>query len=118
MAKTGSLVQNAKGQFIEGNRGGPGRPKGSKNQITLYKLMTEEAFRDRNEERIATVLDQIVQDALDGDKAAKKMVWESSVSRSNVSEDKTSGTKQEITVHRMQVVKSDDVNTTEDNDNE
>jgi hypothetical protein len=113
------MVQNTKGQFIEGNPGGPGRPKGSKNQITLYKLMAEEAFRDRNAERIATVLDMIVQDALDGDKTAKKLVWDAAVSKANMTEDKTSGSKQEITVHRMQVVPRSDVdNTNEENDNE
>jgi hypothetical protein len=73
--------------------------------------MGEEAFRERNEARIQLVLDGIVDDALNGDKAAKRMIWDSNVSKAQVTDDKSSGTKQQITVHRMSVVKGDDVNT-------
>ena len=103
----GKMVRGSDGQFIEGASGNPlGRPKGSKNKVTLYKLQAEEAFRERNQTRIDAVLDLIVQAALDGDKAAMKMVWEANVSKSNVQEDKNVGAKQAITVHRMTVVKN------------
>lgn len=95
------------GQFIAGNSGG-GRPKGSKNKISLYKLATEEAFRNRNENAIDAILDLIVADALDGDKAARKLVWDSCMSKSSIQDDKNTGAKQEITVHRMIVVKRED----------
>ena len=106
-AEAGKLVRSATGQFIAGNTGG-GRPKGSKNKISLYKLATEEAFRDRNGDAIDAVLDLIVADALDGDKAARKLVWDACVSKSTIQDDKNTGSKQEITVHRMTVVKNDD----------
>lgn len=112
-ATQGELVRNAEGQYVEGVSGNPrGRPKGSKNRITLLKMQTEEAWRDRNTERLDIVLDMILQDALDGDKAARKMIFDAVISKANVQEDKSAGQKQEITVHRMVVNKGD-----RDNDN-
>jgi hypothetical protein len=104
----GELVRNAEGQFVEGTSGNPlGRPKGSKNRITLLKMQSEEAWRDRNMARLDTVLDLILQDALDGDKAARKMIFDAVISKANVQEDKSAGQKQEITVHRMNVNQGD-----------
>lgn len=101
---SGELIRNAEGQFVEGVSGNPkGRPKGSKNRITLLKMQTEEAWRDRNQEKLDLVLDMILMDALDGDKAARKMIFEAVVSKANVQEDKAAGNKQEIKVHRMVV---------------
>jgi hypothetical protein len=112
--KSGKLVRKADGQWVEGTSGNPkGRPKGSKNRITLLKMQTEEAFRDRNQARLDTVLDLILQDALDGDKAARKMIFDAVISKANVQEDKSAGQKQTITVHRMEVVKGDKAPTTD-----
>ena len=106
MADKGELVRNAEGQYVEGVSGNPkGRPKGSKNRITLLKMQTEEAWRDRNQARLDTVLDMILQDALDGDKGARKMIFDAVISKANVPEDKSAGQKQQITVHRMTVNK-------------
>jgi hypothetical protein len=116
-AKEGQLIRNSKGQFVQGNKGG-GRPKGSKNKISILKLEVEETFRERNQDAIDAVLDLIVADALAGDKNARKLIWDSCMSRANVSEDKSAGTKQSITVHRMNVVKSDDVNTNQPEEDE
>jgi hypothetical protein len=116
--KEGKLVRTAEGQFISGVSGNPsGRPKGSKNKVTLLKLSAEEAFRERNQNQIDAVLDEILHAALDGDKAARKMVWDSCMSKAQVAEDKAAGGKQSITVHRMEVIqpeKSDVDNTTEE----
>ena len=104
MAKVteGKLVRTAEGQFVEGVSGNPaGRPKGSKNRITLLKMATEEAWRDRNQARLDMVLDLILADALDGDKGARKMIFDAIISKANVQEDKAAGQKQEIKVHRM-----------------
>ena len=110
--KEGELVRNADGQFVAGSSGNPkGRPKGSKNRITLLKMQTEEAWRDRNQYRLDVVLDMILQDALDGDKAARKMIFDAVISKANVQEDKSAGQKQTINVHRMHVVKGDRDNT-------
>ena len=113
--KEGELVRTADGQFIKGTSGNPvGRPKGSKNRVTLFKLAAEEAFRDRNQLAIDAVLDQILHAALEGDKAARKMVWDACMSKAQVAEDKAAGGKQSITVHRMNVVQGDVDNTEED----
>lgn len=102
------LIRNAEGQWIEGRSGNPkGRPKGSKNKITLLKMQLEEDFREQNYERLRTVLDMIIQDALEGDKGARKMIFDAVISKANVQEDKAAGKKQQITVHRMTVTKDD-----------
>lgn len=109
MNKSGVLQRAEDGTFVEGQSGNPkGRPKGSKNKITLLKLAAEEAFRGRNEEQIDAVLDMIVQQALEGDKASQKLIWDSTVSKSQIAEDKAAGAKQTITVHRMNVNKKED----------
>ncbi len=106
----GDLIRTNEGQFIPGRSGNKGgRPKGSKNKITVQKLMAEEAWREANAKKIEMVLDQIVDDALDGDKSARKLIWDACISKAQVSEDKSAGQKQQITVHRMQVVPRDDV---------
>lgn len=111
-AKEGKLVRTVEGQFIKGVSGNPvGRPKGSKNKVTLLKLSAEEAFRERNQNQIDAVLDEILHAALEGDKSARKMVWDACMSKAQVAEDKAAGGKQSITVHRMSVVQSDVDNT-------
>jgi hypothetical protein len=108
-AKAGKMVRTKEGQFIKGVSGNPdGRPKGSKNKITMLKLATEEAWRDRNQDRLDTVLDMILDAALEGDKAARKMIFDAVISKAQHAEDKTGGNKQAITVHRMVVNKGDD----------
>ncbi len=99
----GELVRAKNGQFVKGGKGGPGRPKGSKNQITLLKAQMEEGFREATAAKVARVLEDIVDAALEGDAQARKMVWDAHISKASHQEDKTAGTKQAITVHRMTV---------------
>jgi len=104
--KAGQLSRHQTGQFAQGVSGNPaGRPKGSKNKITLFKMATEEAWRTRNQDKIDMVLDLILANALDGDKGACKMIFDGCISKANVQEDKAAGHKQQITVHKMTVTK-------------
>jgi hypothetical protein len=119
MSTQGVMVRNSEGQFVEGKSGNPmGRPKGSKNKITLLKMSSEQAWRERNADRLDLVLDMILGDALDGDKAARKMIFDAVISKANVQEDKSAGHKQTITVHKMNVSKGTDVNPTPEKANE
>lgn len=111
----GELVRAKNGQFVKGSPGGPGRPKGSKNRITLMKAQMEEGFRESTAEKVARVLEDIVDAALEGDAQARKMVWDAHISKANHQEDKNVGTKQAITVHRMTVNQEKD---TEESSNE
>ena len=106
MASKGQLVRDSKGQFIVGTSSG-GRPKGSKNAITLQKLLLEEAVRNENEEAIRKVLKLVIDQALKGNHASQKMVWEASMSKQQLAEDRAAGAKQTITVHTMNVDKKE-----------
>lgn len=104
MAESGQLTRTKNGRYVKGQSGNPaGRPKGSKNIITVQKLMLEEAFRYSTEEDMGKVLALVVKQALTGDKAAQKLVWDACVSKQNFGEDKTAGTKQQINVTTMNV---------------
>ena len=104
-AKT-DIVRNKQGQFVIGNQEG-GRPKGAKNKITLLKLSLEESFRQAGDEDLEKVLNLILKQALKGDKASQKMIWDSTMSKHTIAEDKAVGNKQQITVHTMNVRKDD-----------
>ena len=99
----GEMVRASDGRFVKGSPGGPGRPKGSKNRITLLKQHMEEGFREASQPKVAAILDKILDEALEGNMAAMKMVWDAHVSKAAHQEDKTAGSKQAITVHRMTV---------------
>jgi hypothetical protein len=113
----GELIRNKEGQFVKGTSGNPlGRPKGSKNRVTMLKIAAEEAWRERNHEALQGVLDLVLADALEGDKSARKLIFDALISKANVSEDKAAGQKQTITVHRMDV--RQDKSTAEENNHE
>ena len=79
-----SLVRdNSTGRFLKGVSGNPnGRPKGSKNKVTMLKLMVEEAVREDNADKMLQVANLIVNQALEGDKDSQKLVWASIMSKS------------------------------------
>jgi len=79
-----SLVRdNSTGRFLKGISGNPnGRPKGSKNKVTMLKLMVEEAVREDNADKMLQVANLIVNQALEGDKDSQKLVWASIMSKS------------------------------------
>lgn len=115
MAEEGKMLRTAEGHFV-GSGNPKGRPKGSKNKITLLKMSAEEAWRERNLHKLDMVLDMILQDALDGDKASRKMIFDAVVSKAQVAEEKGAGQKQVITVHRMDVNKGANVDVNQEED--
>ncbi len=105
----GRLVRDENGQFVAKHKNLGGRPKGSKNKITLQKLMVEEKFRGGSAPEVLEVLDMIVRQALEGDRVSQKLVWDASVSKQNISEEKNAGARQEIKVHTMNVNRGIDI---------
>jgi len=94
----GDLVKG--GKFEVGKSGNPGgRPKGSKNKITLLKLMAEEASREKNAHKAQQVLDLIYEQALDGDKASQKLVWQAHISGASADEKSNAKEKVEININ-------------------
>lgn len=102
---SGKLVRSPEGnKFVKGVSGNPaGRPKGSKNKITLMKLAAEEAIRDSYDVSIKDVLGLIIAQALDGDRPSQKMVWDAVMSKSANPEDKNAGKGQGIVVKTMNI---------------
>jgi hypothetical protein len=116
MAQRGKSVKDLvkrdeKGRFVTGQSGNPaGRPEGSKNRVNLLKISLEEGFREGNFEKIAMILNSVVEDALDGDKMAKKMVWDACISKANLSEDKEAkGDGPQILIKHMTMEKAGDI---------
>lgn len=69
-------------RFKPGVSGNPaGRPKGSKNQITLLKESLELALREKSESRMAGVLDKALELALQGDTSMIKLLLELHMSK-------------------------------------
>lgn len=87
-------------KFPVGTSGNPlGRPKGSRNKVTLLKLMAEEAVRSRNESRMLEVADLIIERALEGDFRCSKLVWEAIMSKGAADATTTAKEKLEIKVN-------------------
>lgn len=96
------VVKKEGNKFPKGVSGNPaGRPKGSKNKVTLLRLMAEEAVRDRNLARMQEVAELIIEQALEGDRPSQKLVWASIISNSNTSEQTQAKEKFEINVNAM-----------------
>ena len=75
-----------------------GRPKGSRNKITLIKLMAEEAVRSKHLDRMLQVCDEIINDALAGDRDCRKLVWQSIMSKSGSDQNTPVGPTPEIII--------------------
>jgi hypothetical protein len=75
-----------------------GRPKGSKNQITILKLAMESGVRSQNVEQIGRILKGILDDAEAGDRDCRKMVWQSVMSRAGSETGTSTGDAPQITL--------------------
>ena len=91
--------RDAEGKFLPGQSGNArGRPKGSKNRVTLLKLMAEEAVREGGTKDMLKVAQLIIEQALEGDARSQKLVWEAIMSK-GTADDKSQGKeKVEITI--------------------
>lgn len=72
------------GRFVEGQSGNPsGRPKGSKNRITLLRQSLEVQLREAAAPDMLSVLKKAVELAQDGDRAMIKLLLELHMSKQN-----------------------------------
>lgn len=81
-----------------------GRPKGSRNKITLIKLMAEEAVRSNHLDQMLEVCTKIIEAALEGDRDCRKLVWQSIMSKSGTDQAQTSGEAPRIIINTDQPV--------------
>ena len=70
---------------------------------------------------MAKVIHLIVMQAMEGDKASQKLVWDANMSKQAISEEKNAGAKQQITVKTMnvtqeQVIEGEFIDETESSD--
>ena len=78
-------------RFPEGQSGNPsGRPKGSKNKITLLKQMLEVQLREAAQNRMPEILDKAMELALEGDKTMLKLLLELHMSKGYATEERAS----------------------------
>jgi hypothetical protein len=87
------------GRFKPGQSGNPnGRPKGSKNQITLLKESLELQLREKSEGHMAAVLEKALELALAGDRAMIKLLLEMHMSKGTSNDNSKGIEKVEIKV--------------------
>jgi len=118
--KVGEVIERVEaGKFAPGVSGNPnGRPKGSRNRITLMKLMAEEAVREGNADKMLDVCKTVINQAIEGDKDSQKLVWAAVMSKSNVESDKATGDKVQITIGRVESAPKVEKTTTKEVEND
>lgn len=85
------------GRFL--TSGNPkGRPKGSKNRVTLLKLMAEEAVREDNSDDMLKVARLVIDQAMEGDSRSQKLVWDAIVSKGTTDDRAVAKEKVEINI--------------------
>ena len=105
------LAKTRKVRFVKGQSGNPaGWPVGSKNKVNILKISLEEGFRDGNYEKIAMILNDVVEDAIQGDKSARKMVWDACISKAALTEDRDDkSSAPTINIRHMDINKQGDI---------
>lgn len=63
------------GRFLPGNRSKGGRPKGTISLTTILKDRLELLSPDERRNAAEVIVENIIQDAMDGDRDARKLVW-------------------------------------------
>lgn len=115
----GVMERGPDGTFVEGKSGNKlGRPKGSRNKVTLMKLMAEQAVREGNADRMIEVCRGIIDDALAGDKDMRKLVWQAVMSKSGADDKTQASDKVEIHIGGLapQPVKVTEINVIDNED--
>ena len=79
------------GKFLAGKSGNKGgRPKGSKNKITILKQSLELALRQQSEDAMHEVMDKALELAKEGDKGMIKLLLELHMSKGTTDDAKVS----------------------------
>lgn len=74
--------------FVKGVSGNPnGRPKGSKNKITLMKLALEGELRTQMKPHMAQILSVAIQKAKDGDQSMIKLLLDKTLPTTKAADD-------------------------------
>lgn len=88
MADTVPVIRRPDHKFQPGKSGNPaGRPKGSKNAVTLLRLAIEGELRQQMKNEMPEVLSKAIGMAKEGNEAMIKMLMEMWVPRSRASDD-------------------------------
>lgn len=88
--------------WAKGQSGNPnGRPKGSKNAISLIKLQVEGESRARMKGQMPEIIDKIMDMALKGDKEMLKLVYKSWVSGTVASDEEAPKEKIQIVIGKL-----------------
>lgn len=99
--------------FIKGQSGNPnGRPKGTKNQITVVKAQMEAFLRDEMKEDLQDIVAKVISMAKEGDKEMLKLVWNSWISKAATSDEEPVKEKIQITIGSLPVASQVRTNTT------
>lgn len=90
-------------KFKPGKSGNPdGRPKGSKNKITLLKESMELVLREEaTEDKLRKVMSEALNLALQGDRSMIKLILELHMSKGTSKDDNRATEKVEINVHGL-----------------
>lgn len=98
-----NVIHNA-GRFVKGQSGNPkGRPKGSKNAITLLKQGLELELREQAGPNMGAVLEKAVELALEGHPGMIKLLLDMHVSKSTGSDDVKGSEKVAIQINSAPV---------------
>lgn len=88
------------GQYPRGTSGNPvGRPKGSKNKITILKQSLEVALREQAADHMEAVLEKAIELALEGDRQMIKLLLDAHISK-GVSDDAKASEKVAIQINQ------------------
>lgn len=99
MSEVKGIERTDLGRFEKGISGNPvGRPKGSKNKITLLKQSMEVALREQASPHMEAVLDKAIELAVEGDRTMIKLLLEQHMSK-GVSDDAKASEKVAILIN-------------------